>query len=1008
MPPVVPSPDQLPIFEELAPAPQPRRPHLRIQPPLLADLSARQRKAVTHGEGPLLIVAGAGTGKTTVITRRIAWLIAEKRAAPSQILALTFTDRAAFEMIERVDRLVPYGHNDAQISTFHAFGDRLLRDHALEAGLSDQSTVLSRAEQIIFLREHLFELPLERYRPLGDPTRFLGALVTLISRLRDEDVTPDAYLAAAGRLADAAAAAPGDEALAERAGAQSELAATYAAYERLMRSSDRIDFGDQVSLALRLLREHPAVLADVRDRYRYILVDEFQDTNHAQWELVRLLAEPHGNVTVVGDDDQSIYRFRGAALGNILGFRDAYPRAASVVLVDNFRSRQPILDAAHRLIRHNDPERLEAREGIDKRLKARNRFTRPEPAEGAIALTVHTTGSDEADALADLIGSSIRSGRRAGEHAILVRGNRDADPYLRALNMARIPWRFSGTAGLYRQPEVRVLISFLRAANDPDDSVSLYDLATSEIFGLAPADVTLALTRARRRRSSLAAALRDAAEHPEDSPFGIRALEVVQRLLASLDAHRSMSTERSCGELLYHFITGSGWLGRLAAEARETGEERLANVGRFFEIVRRQGALLRDDRLPFLVAQLDTLIETGDDPSTADVEMDAGDAVHVLTYHKAKGLEFNVVHMVGLVADRFPGWDRPDALEMPDELLRDAPPADPNHHAAEERRLFYVGMTRAREELVMSWAQDYGGRRSRAVSQFVSEALDLPPATPPEAVRPALLEQLARHDGSPRDQAPASPPAAVADRPLSLSYGQISDYLDCPARYRYGHVVRIPTPTSHQMVYGRALHAAVQAFHRRQMTGKPATLADLHQALDANWESVGFLTREHEEARRAAAHDAVARFWDEQQRDPARPVAVEREFTVSFGPDRLRGRYDRIDRDDAGRTVITDYKSSDVRDLATANKRSRESLQLAIYAMAHEAETGSLPDELALHFLESGVVGRSHASEKRLSSAQQKLTAAASGIRAGRFEATPSVMRCGYCPFREICPDAAR
>ena len=228
-------------------------------------------------------------------------------------------------MLERVDRLVPYGHNDARISTFHAFGDRLLREHAFEAGLSDRSTVLSRAEQIILLREHLFELPLDRYRPLGDPTRFLSSLVTLISRLRDEDISPAAYQSAARRLADAAAASPDDEALAERAAAQTELAATYAAYEQLMRTTDRIDFGDQVGLALRLLREHPAVLDEERARYRYILVDEFQDTNHAQWEIVKLLAAEHGNVTVVGDDDQSIYRFRGAALGNILGFRESYP-----------------------------------------------------------------------------------------------------------------------------------------------------------------------------------------------------------------------------------------------------------------------------------------------------------------------------------------------------------------------------------------------------------------------------------------------------------------------------------------------------------------------------------------------------------------------------------------------------------------------------------------------------------------------------------------------------------
>jgi DNA helicase-2/ATP-dependent DNA helicase PcrA len=227
MPAVVPSPDQLPFFEELAVPVAVRRPrpHLRLQPPLLADLTARQRRAVMHGEGPLLIVAGAGTGKTTVITRRIAWLIAEKRAKPSEILALTFTERAAAEMVERVDRLVPYGHNDAVISTFHAFGDRLLRDHALEVGLSDRSTVLSRAEQIILLREHLLDLPLDRFRPLGDPTRFLSALVALIGRLRDDEIGPEAYQAAAQRLAERAAAAPDDAALADDAARHAELAA---------------------------------------------------------------------------------------------------------------------------------------------------------------------------------------------------------------------------------------------------------------------------------------------------------------------------------------------------------------------------------------------------------------------------------------------------------------------------------------------------------------------------------------------------------------------------------------------------------------------------------------------------------------------------------------------------------------------------------------------------------------------------------------------------------------
>jgi DNA helicase-2/ATP-dependent DNA helicase PcrA len=247
---------------------------------LLAGLNPEQRRAVCHGEGPLLVVAGAGTGKTQVITRRIAWLIATRRARPSEILALTFTDKAADEMQTRVDQLVPYGYTDAAVSTFHAFGDRLVREFALELGLPTDSRVLSRPEVVIFLRERLFEFELDEYRPLGDPTRFLGALATLFSRCKDEDVSPTAYLAYAAGLtakaaqgravgasdtevadgASATAVAPEEEraALDEEARRHTELARAYDRYQALLRGAGLIDFGDQVSLALRLLRESPA------------------------------------------------------------------------------------------------------------------------------------------------------------------------------------------------------------------------------------------------------------------------------------------------------------------------------------------------------------------------------------------------------------------------------------------------------------------------------------------------------------------------------------------------------------------------------------------------------------------------------------------------------------------------------------------------------------------------------------------------------------------------------
>ena len=318
---------------------------------LLGGLNPDQLRAVTHGDGPLLVVAGAGTGKTQVITRRIAWLIATRRARPSEILALTFTDKAAEEMAVRVDQLVPYGYTDAAISTFHAFGDSLIREYALELGLPTDVRVLSRPEVVIFLREHLFEFELDAYRPLGDPTRFLAALATLFSRCKDEDISPADYLDHADRVAAEAARVAGSsrrrrsrrrrprrEAGAEGARRQAELARAFATYQSLMAANGCIDFGDQVSLALRLVRSSAAARTAIAGRFRYILVDEFQDTNRAQAELVALLAEPHRNVTVVGDDDQAIYAFRGAAIDNILAFQDRYLGARSVVLRRNYRS----------------------------------------------------------------------------------------------------------------------------------------------------------------------------------------------------------------------------------------------------------------------------------------------------------------------------------------------------------------------------------------------------------------------------------------------------------------------------------------------------------------------------------------------------------------------------------------------------------------------------------------------------------------------------------------------
>jgi DNA helicase-2/ATP-dependent DNA helicase PcrA len=1032
---------------------------------LLHGLNPDQRRAVTNGDGPLLVVAGAGTGKTQVITRRIAWLIATRRARPSEILALTFTDKAAAEMQIRVDQLVPYGYADAAISTFHAFGDRMIREFALELGRAPDARVLSRPEVVVFLREHLFDFQLERYRPLGDPTRFLASLAALFSRCKDEDVSPARYLeygqrlAASGEQMAAAVAARGDMATdAERDAAdagleaglrQLELARAYGRYQDLLGQAGFLDFGDQVSLALRVLRESAAVRQQMQARFKYILVDEFQDTNRAQSELVALLAERHRNVTVVGDDDQSIYRFRGAAISNILEFRERYRQARLVVLRRNYRSLAPVLDAAYRLIRHNDPDRLEVRSGIVKRLRAE----RSHDDAPAVRLEAFATGSDEADWLSAEIGRRVAAGARPRDHAVLVRTNAAADPILRSLNVAAIPWRFSGTSGLYGRPEVRVLLAFLRAVADLSSSTDVYALAASEVYGLGGEDLTAIVNAARRRNRSLWEVIEELERQPGLIRLAPQTRTGLGRLVGDLRRWVALAHQRSTGEVLYAFLRESGLLARWAALDTTAAAEALQNAARFFDVVRARSELVADPRPPFVVPHLATLIEAGDDPATAELDPDA-DAVAVLTVHKAKGLEFPTVFLVGLVAGRFPTATRRDPLPLPVELLDETLP-EGDFELQEERRLFYVGMTRARDELILSHAADYGGARARRISPFILEALDLPASSvaPGAGIGPTSpLEKLAAF------QAVEPPPEAAhlaarrepgpRTEPLALSYGAIDAYLTCPAKYRYGHVLRIPVAPHHALIYGSALHAAVQEFHRRHARGEVMSEEALVAALEASWTNEGFLTREHEEARLSAGRAALRRFRADQLRPGAViPTYVEREFSFSLGGDRIRGRWDRVDVEPAAsaamsaaaspadtpgsgtaparpdllpdviedtlpllpreRVTITDYKSSDVRDPATARQRARDSLQLSIYALAYQAQTGRLPDAVQLWFLESGLVGKAEIDDRRLSRARARIARAAAGIRARDFAARPDPLSCSYCPYRDICPDSA-
>ncbi len=955
---------------------------------ILEGLNAPQAAAVTHETGPLLIIAGAGTGKTTVITRRIAYLIATRAARPSEILALTFTDKAAAEMEERVDTLVPYGYADVQIATFHAFGDRLIKENALELGLTPDFRVLTRAEQIIFLRDHLFEFPLKHYRPLGDPTRHLHAILTQFSRLKDEDVGPDEYLAHAEGLLAAAA----DEESRLAAEQHLELARTYAQYQTLMARLGQVDFGDQIVEALRLFRTRPHILRRYQGRYRYILVDEFQDTNYAQFELVKLLAARHRNVAVVGDDDQAIFRFRGASMSNILDFDRTYPDARQVVLQENRRSPQAVLDAAYRLIQHNNPDRLEVAQKIDKRLVSTVGM-----GEAPRHLPFDTV-STESDQVAELIREEHERGRPYRDFAVLVRANNDADHYLRALNMRGIPWTFSGNAGLYGRPEVRLLIAFLRSVVYTDDSISLHYLASSDVYQVPIVDLTNCATYANRRNRHLFDVLHDV---PADLAVSDEGRLAIARLVTDLTRYMELGREHPTGEVLYQFLVDSGLMTRYAKAPAEL-EQEVQNVSKFFTRVKDAARVLKYDNVREFVSHLDALMDAGDDPAVAEADTETP-AVHVVTVHKSKGLEWPIVFMVDCVQNKFPSTRRSDPLEIPPELIKDLLPTG-DFHEQEERRLFYVGMTRAKERLYLTSAEDMGGKRKWKVSQFVLEALDLPK----DAARPfraQAIEELRR-------QAPAPELAGLGlapipdEEPLAVSHRQVDDYQTCPLKYQFIHILRIPLRQHHSVVYGNALHKAVEFYLRRRAAGNYTSLEDFLLAFDNAWRNEGFLTREHEEQRKRGGIAALTRFYHEEEASGQKPTDVEREFGFTLGLDRVRGRFDRVDETPDG-LVIVDYKSSDVTDQKKADQRAKESLQLKIYALAQHEMTGRLPARVELRFLESGLVGRHTPTGADLGKAREAIAEAARGIRRREFEATPEYQACRYCPYNQICPSTA-
>ncbi len=954
---------------------------------ILDGLNEAQAQAVAHNTGPLLIIAGAGTGKTTVITRRIAYLIERKIAKPSEILALTFTEKAASEMEERVDQLVPYGYTDMWISTFHAFGDRLLRDFSLDLGLPANFKVLTATEQAIFMRQNIYAFDLNYFRPIANPLSHISALLNHFSRLKDELINSEQYLGFAQQ--NKAKANTKDEII--EAEKILELASAYQRYQDLMIQSGNLDFGDQIYLTYKLLKENKKVLNECQDRFKYILVDEFQDTNLAQNEIVKLLASRDKNITVVGDDDQSIYRFRGASISNIMDFVDYYSDAKQVVLNNNYRSTQEILDSSYKLISHNNPDRLEIQNNINKRLISPKHGSNPE-------LLFCDNLSCEADKVVEKIkGLKEKHNFKNNDFALLVRANSQAEPFLQSLNIAGIPYIFSGTSGLFSQTEIKMLVAFLKSLVYTDDSLALYQLATSEIYSISHETLAEYYTKAKRYNRSLKTIL-EQSERQSLFNDDINENGKLKELILDIQSYSEKKND-PCGEVLYDYLKEKKYLKKLIEQTSVENELKIYNIAKFFDRIAQFNHSSDDKGVHAFLNNLELILEVGDEVITSDIDPDI-DAINILTAHASKGLEWPVVFIVNCVSDKFPGRNRRDPLPIPQELIKERLP-EGDFHLQEERRLFYVAATRAKNYLFLTSAEDYGGKRTKKLSQFVLELLDQPD-TDKLKHKLSPLEKIERFKKLELKKAKL-PNKFTADI-IRLSRQQIDDYFSCPKKFYFAHVIKIPLLENHYLMYGTAIHAALDHYFSRKINGATPTFDQLVADYNQAFHSIGFITRDQEELRHKQGIITLTRFYDEDQNNPTMPTKVEDAFEFYENKVRVNGRYDLV-CGEGDTTEIRDFKTSDVKEQKDADRRIKDSTQMMIYALAWYEKYKIIP-KTSLIFIESGLMGSKTFSLKDLDNTKQMIFEVAEGIRKQDMTAKPDSYQCKLCPYSDICPDS--
>ena len=625
-------------------------------------LNPMQKEAVLHTKGPLLILAGAGSGKTRVLTHRIAYLIEEKEVNPWNILAITFTNKAAGEMRERVDSLVGFGAESIWVSTFHSTCVRILRRYIEHLGYTTSFSIYDSDDQKTLMKQvfKTLDIDTKQYKE--------RSVLGIISSAKDKLISPEEFLLNAGQDFR-----------------QKKVGEIYREYQNQLKKNNALDFDDLIVKTVELFQNDSQILDYYQERFRYIMVDEYQDTNTAQFKLISLLASKYGNLCVVGDDDQSIYRFRGADIENILSFEQTFPGARVIKLEQNYRSTQNILDAANGVIRHNRGRK-------EKSLWTAN------GTGDEILFKQFDDARDEADYIARQIRDSEFSYQ---DQAVLYRTNAQSRLLEERCIFYNVPYRLVGGVNFYQRKEIKDILAYLKTVANGVDDLSVLRIINVPKRGIGATSMGRVTMFASEHGMSLYSALREARMVP-----GLgKAVEKIGRFISQMECFRAMaqSEEYSIQDLIEAILEETGYEEELKAEGEIEAETRMENIQ---ELINKAAAYEEDSQHPSLDEFLEQVALVADIDNVDSSE----DRVTLMTLHSAKGLEFPKVYLAGMEDGLFPGMmavssDDPTDME-------------------EERRLCYVGITRAKKELVITAARKrmtHGETRYCKPSRFVEE-----------------------------------------------------------------------------------------------------------------------------------------------------------------------------------------------------------------------------------------------------------------------------------------------